>query len=146
VLAKPRPWGAAGTMRPLQGPSSYHHLKWWSPLIGFMQKNEIVQLYQNAFIFTCLSVYEGFGLIVAEALACCVPMIVSDIPPFREILQDAGIRIDPYNTDAFASWVEVLLLDTILYQEMKAHLRKRRSLFTIAKMACNTKRIYSQIY
>lgn len=111
---------------------------------GFLPQDELVRVYQDAFIFSCLSVYEGFGLIVAEAMACCVPMIVSDIPPFKEILSGAGFHINPLDGNEFARYVEILMEDEALYQRTKERLRSRRAEFSIENMATKTREVYRQ--
>jgi len=56
----------------------------------YLTHNELISLYQGATALVYPSLIEGFGIPPIEALACGTPVIVSDIPVFREVLGDAG--------------------------------------------------------
>lgn len=47
---------------------------------------EVVSAYRTAEVVVCPSRFEGFGLTPMEAIACGTPVVVSDIPPHRELL------------------------------------------------------------
>ena len=55
---------------------------------GFIDEQDKWVLYKMAFSFVCLSKYEGYGIPVKEALISGLPLILSDIPSFREIVKD----------------------------------------------------------
>ncbi|HKL51653.1 MAG TPA: glycosyltransferase family 1 protein [Wenzhouxiangellaceae bacterium] len=71
-------------------------------LVGRVDDDMLPSLYAEAEWFVYLSLYEGFGLPPLEALACGTPVIVSDIPVFREVTADASIAVDPQATGAVA--------------------------------------------
>ena len=52
-------------------------------------------IYNLALALVFPSFYEGFGLPALEAMACGTPVIVSDIPAFREVVEGAGLFCDP---------------------------------------------------
>jgi glycosyltransferase involved in cell wall biosynthesis len=47
---------------------------------------DVVTAYRTAEVVVCPSRFEGFGLTPMEAIACATPVVVSDIPPHRELL------------------------------------------------------------
>lgn len=49
----------------------------------------MVDAYRRAEVVVCPSRFEGFGLTPMEAIACATPVVVSDIPPHRELLGEA---------------------------------------------------------
>jgi starch synthase len=51
-------------------------------------KPEAIQLYSNASVFCCPSVYEPFGIINLEAMACCAPVVASAIGGILEVVVD----------------------------------------------------------
>lgn len=112
---------------------------------GFLTKEELVRCYQNAFVFVCLSVYEGFGLVVAEAMTCSVPMILSNIPIFYEVVKGAGVMIDPYDYNALAQQLERLYNDSELYQKLKKNVQDMKNEYTIRKMAQETIHVYEKL-
>ncbi len=63
----------------------------------FVTEDQKWTLYQNAIASVLPSVYEGFGIPAIESMKIGTPVIVSDIPPFREVVQDCGLFIDPSN-------------------------------------------------
>ena len=58
-------------------------------LTGYLTDDKLVEYYQKALIFVYTSLYEGFGIPPLEAMACGTSTIVSDIPVFRELYDDA---------------------------------------------------------
>ena len=57
---------------------------------------EVRCAYKLCKLFVFPSTYEGFGIPILEAMAACCPMVLSDIPVFREITQNHGIYF-PYD-------------------------------------------------
>jgi glycosyltransferase involved in cell wall biosynthesis len=69
-------------------------------------------LYAHAAVFCYLSLDEGFGLPPLEALHFGAPLLVSDIPVFRETCGDRGRYVDPYDERAIAAALRDMLADT----------------------------------
>ncbi len=63
---------------------------------------DIIWLYKNAFAFTYPSLYEGFGLQIIEAQRTHCPLLLSDIPVFREIAGDGALYFDPQSSEEIA--------------------------------------------
>jgi alpha-maltose-1-phosphate synthase len=57
---------------------------------GPLSRPEIVQLLSHATVFVCPSVYEPFGLINLEAMACSIPVVASAVGGIPEIVVDGG--------------------------------------------------------
>ena len=58
-------------------------------------------LYKNAIATLLPSTYEGFGIPAIESMKIGTPVIASNIPPLKEILEDTAIFIDPHNQEDF---------------------------------------------
>ncbi|WKZ30862.1 MAG: glycosyltransferase [Candidatus Dojkabacteria bacterium] len=61
---------------------------------GFYEPEHKELLLKNAFAFTHLSHYEGFGLAVAEAMRAGTPVVVSETSSHPEVVGDAGMLVD----------------------------------------------------
>ncbi|MCP5099307.1 MAG: glycosyltransferase, partial [Chloroflexi bacterium] len=87
-------------------------------LVGF-QNNPAAYL-QHASLFALASRYEGFGIVLAEAMLIGVPIVATDCPGApRELLQNgrSGLLVPSENIDALANGLHTLLLDTHLKQK-----------------------------
>lgn len=67
----------------------------WMCHVGFLNNEDLPPLYAGAELYVSASLDEGFGYCPLEALACGTPVLCSDIPCFREVLQDAAAYFDP---------------------------------------------------
>lgn len=63
--------------------------------LGYIPDSTLVYLYNRAESFIFPSLYEGYGMPVAEALACGTPVITSDSPELREASNFDAIYVNP---------------------------------------------------
>lgn len=74
----------------------------------FVTENQKWTLYQNAITSVLPSLYEGFGIPAIESMKIGTPVIVSNIPPFHEVVQNSGLFIDPTNqTDLCQKMIDI---------------------------------------
>jgi len=90
--------------------------------------DKIVELYAESTIAISPSLYEGFGLPLAEAMACGIPVISSDGGALPEVVGDAGIVVPAGNSPALSKAIQSLLNCTIKQKQLgeKALLRARQ--------------------
>ncbi|NPU89511.1 MAG: glycosyltransferase family 4 protein [Fervidobacterium sp.] len=69
---------------------------------GYLSDNDLVTLLENSKGLIFPSIYEGFGLPALEALALDVPLILSDIPVFREIYGEVACFFNPHDEKELA--------------------------------------------
>ena len=79
--------------------------------LGYTSNEELSWLYAKADLFVFLSLDEGFGMPLLEALSLGTKVLASDIPVFREIVGNAGVLVDPTDIAAVSAAIE-LALDT----------------------------------
>ncbi len=67
--------------------------------LGNVSEDELGRLYQRATLHCVTSLMEGFGMTILESMSYGTPVILSDIPIFREVAGAAGIYFDPFESD-----------------------------------------------
>ena len=75
-------------------------------LLGFVPDEQLAGLYRGAAAFAYPSRFEGFGLPIAEAMACGTPAAVSAHPSLDEASGESAFRADPDDPEAFAQALE----------------------------------------
>ena len=78
-------------------------------LAGAIPDPELAELYAGAACFVLPSLYEGFGLSLAEAMATGTPAVASDIPALRELGGDTIRYAPPAVPSAFADAIRLAL-------------------------------------
>ena len=72
-------------------------------LLGEVQDVELARLYRGARCVAYVSLYEGFGLPVLEAMACGAPVVAGRNGASEEIAGSAAVLVDPLDPDAIAA-------------------------------------------
>jgi glycosyltransferase involved in cell wall biosynthesis len=89
--------------------------------IGSVEENDLHALYSASKVFVLPSLYEGFGLTAPEAMSCGVPVIASNISALPEVVADAGIQVDPFDTQEIAQALKKMLVaENILRKTQKS--------------------------
>ena len=106
---------------------------------GRVGRSELVRLMQAARVFVYPSLYEGFGLPPAEAMACGIPTIASNSSSLPEIVGTAGLLVDPGDIEGLALAIDRVVTDTTLATELSAKgpLRVKRFDWGSAAIAMN---------
>lgn len=71
--------------------------------VSNISNEELGALYKGASCFISASMFEGLGMPVVEAMSFGLPVLLSDIPPHREISQEKGELFDPNDVKGLAS-------------------------------------------
>jgi len=107
--------------------------------------HEVVQLYSHAAVFACPSVYEPFGLINLEAMACETPVVASAVGGILEVVEDGdtGLLVEPGRPGALAAAIRLLLEDPERSRVMgRAGRRRVEAQFSWASVAARTREVY----
>ena len=81
---------------------------------GFVSDENLASLYQATGLFVFPSLYEGFGLPVAEAIACGAPVAVSRIAALTELIDEPAAQFDPRDPRSIAEVITRCLSDVDL--------------------------------
>ena len=110
-------------------------------ITGWVPREQLYSLYARARAFVYPSMFEGFGMPVLEALAAGIPVACSDIPPLREVADDAALFFDPLSEDAIASAMERIMSEAPLRERLNRRGRERARGFTWRKSAEQTREV-----
>lgn len=134
------------------GPSNYlRDLKTLTRTLGLEQQviwagpHRQMSAVYNAFDLLVLSSYgEGFPNVVAEAMACGVPCVVTDVGDARRIVGDCGVVVPPRDSTALAEGLlRLLLLSAAERQAIGRRARQRiQDKFSLVQMLAAYKALY----
>jgi glycosyltransferase involved in cell wall biosynthesis len=96
-------------------------------------------------VFAFPSLYEGFGIPVLEAMACGTPVLTSNRSALPEVAGDAGLLVDPYDTQAISDGLAELLTSQSLRDELARRGLDRAQRFTWRQVAEQTVRVYREV-
>ena len=111
---------------------------------GYVPDGDLPMLYQGADALAFPSLYEGFGLPVAEAMACGCPVIAGNTSSLPEVAGDAGLLVSPNDEDAWAGALARLLRDEALRADMSRRGLEQARRFSWTVAAGQTLEVYRQ--
>ncbi len=109
---------------------------------GFIAEEEKTLWYSAATAFVYPSIYEGFGLPPLEAMACGTPVIVSNAASLPEVVDDAGVLIDPNDISGWSAAMRRMWRDENYQAELADRGVRQAKKFTWLKTAQATTRAY----
>jgi len=113
--------------------------------IGHIPELDLAYYYSSALLLAYPSLYEGFGLPPVEAMACGCPVVTSDNSSLPEIMGDAGIMVNPYDTDSLAQAMREVLTDSKLRNDMVSKGLKQVKKFSWDRAAIETQEVYEKV-
>ncbi len=79
---------------------------------GFVSEQEKFRLYKCSRVFLMPSHYESWGIVIAELLACDVPVVAYDLEPYRPVFGDLLRCVPCFDLAAFKAEAERLIRET----------------------------------
>jgi alpha-1,3-rhamnosyl/mannosyltransferase len=122
VAAGPAGWGAPSTLDRLRrGPGGVRYL-------GYVPEEDLPGLTAGAAVFVYISLYEGFGLPLGQAMAAGVASITSNVSSMPEVAGEAALLVDPRSPAEVSSALGRLLASPDLRARLgrEAALRSRQ--------------------
>jgi len=114
-------------------------------MTGYVSEADLPALYTGALCFAYPSYFEGFGLPPLEAMRCGTPVLVGDRTSLPEVVGDAALTADPFDTGALARALARLIDDAALRAELRARGLKRASAFDWRDTARMTLQVYRRV-
>ncbi len=113
--------------------------------LGPINDADLPALYSGALVFAFVSEYEGFGLPPLEAMACGVPVIAGNTSSLSEVIDDAGLLVDPLDVNAIAAALERVVSDSSLRTDLQQRSLNRAAHFSWERTARQTLEIYQSM-
>ncbi len=120
------------------------HLK----CVGSIPYQQMPALYQNADILLFPTVREGFGLVVAEAMACGLPVVATNCSSLPELIDGGkgGFLCPLGNVNSFAEKINFLADNPELRREMGEYNRaKVEKMFTLERMVAQYQELFEEV-
>ncbi len=111
---------------------------------GYVRDEDQPLWYAAADLFIYPSLYEGFGLPVAEALACGAPVVTSNVSSLPEAAGDVAVLVDPHQPAALAHAMQSVLLSDDTRRQMAARGPAWAGRFTVERVAAECEVVYAE--
>lgn len=114
----------------------------WVELKGWVDDEEMRSLYSKATILAMPSFADGFSLPALEAMMAGLPVMISDIPVYREVVGDAALLIDPNDLESIAQAMITAATRPDILENLAVQGRERAQLFSWERTAEGTLRSF----
>jgi glycosyltransferase involved in cell wall biosynthesis len=112
---------------------------------GYVRNEDLPLWYNAASAFVYPSLYEGFGLPVAEAMACGCPVLTARNSSLVEVAGDAAILVDGEDQTAIADGLCRLAGDARLREELSVRGQAQSAQFSWAHTAAEMVAVYDEV-
>ncbi len=114
-------------------------------VLDFIPDLDVPHLYHGADALAHLSLYEGFGLPVLEAMACGVPVVASTAGSLPEVVGDAGLQVPPTDELAIEDALYRVLTDAGLRDDLRAQGFRQAARFSWPEAARQTLKVFAAV-
>ena len=112
-------------------------------LTGHLSPTQLFGLMRVAAVLVSLSDFEGFPNVIAEAMKCECPLVLSDIPAHRDLVpHDCGIFVNPRNVGDVAEAIKETLQKRSPSMLRAKRAKARIESFSVAAMATQYEQLY----
>lgn len=138
VVAGRRGWLVDDLLELMKRSPNAHRIK----LTGYLSDEDLCALYSSCAAFIYPSIYEGFGLPPLEAMACGAPVVASDIPAIREVVNTAAQLVSPESVPELTHALLELLVSAQARRKLSAAGIKRAAEFSWSGAAAATRAVF----
>jgi glycosyltransferase involved in cell wall biosynthesis len=102
---------------------------------GYLSNEDLAKVTASAFAMCYVSLFEGFGIPIIEAMQSGVPVICSNTSSMKEIGEAASIQVNPTSIESICHAMKMLYTDTNLQQTLITKGFERQAHFSWDKTA-----------
>lgn len=115
----------------------YENLQFKSDIlfVGRQSPENLHRIVASAYALTFVPFFEGFGIPVAEAIQCEVPLICSNTTSIPEVAGSAALFVDPTNVQQIADAMREIIENKAVYENLKKATILQKNHFTWDKSA-----------
>lgn len=107
IIAGDEGWLASGIYEAAQESPCPDRIRF----VGYVAEEDLPALMSMADVLALVSLWEGFGIPVAEAMACGTAVVTSNCSSLPEVAGDAAVLVDPYDVHAISEALERVITD-----------------------------------
>jgi glycosyltransferase involved in cell wall biosynthesis len=113
---------------------------------GAVDERKKLELMSASDALVCPSLWESFGMILLEAMACRLPVVATRVASIPEVVGDCGVLVEPRNPKELSDGMRKLLDDKKAAKKLarKAYVRLTEN-FTVERMADGYIRLYKEL-
>ncbi|GAB6068540.1 glycosyltransferase family 1 protein [Methylothermus subterraneus] len=141
VLIGPKGWRTESLWPKLDRFERRGEVRW----LGYVDEDDLPSLYCGSAVFAYLSLYEGFGLPVLEAMGCGAAVLTSQGSAMAEWGGEAAWLVDPWDVEAIALALRQLLEDPSLVGRLRALGPAWARRFSWGRCAEQTLEVYAEV-
>ena len=119
-----------------------HQLNNYIIFTDYVEHSDLPAIYSGAKVFVYPSLYEGFGFPPLEAMSCGCPVITSNSSSLPEVVDSAGILVDPLDHHLLKESILEVINDENLGKSLREKGLVRAEFFSWKKCAQLTKEVY----
>lgn len=147
VVVSSRDWGMDGASGGLAPDGTVYGRKMDRPILRlqYLPRDVLLRLIRSARAVLFPSLYEGFGLPALEAIQLGTPVISSQTSSMPEVVGDAGLLVNPYDTTAIAEAIRTIDGDDALVARLSAAGLEQARKFTDEAFAARLHQLYAKL-
>jgi glycosyltransferase involved in cell wall biosynthesis len=114
-------------------------------VLGYVEDRALQWLYTHCFGFLYVSLFEGFGLPVVEAMSCGAAVISSNTTSLPELVADAGLMVDPLDENDIADAMVGVATGAVERPSLKGQAAARAHQFSWRGAAAQVRAVYEEL-
>lgn len=138
VVIGPSGWGDQSVVARMATEKNVRYL-------GYVDEADLAPLTRSATVLAYPSHYEGFGLPLAQAMACGVPVVTSNVTSLPEVAGDAALLVEPQSAGQIAAALTRLLDSPDLRADLGQRGKRRAELYRWSVVAEQSWRFFEKV-